>query len=537
MLKTHPAKPQGRGTLEQHARALAVILHEEFDEPALFQEVRSGAVVVHADALEPLDPREVAELATSGRARVQALAHGGYRASLPLYASGQVVLVGTVSLAALAAGQFDSGKELRRLEKWTQSVCERLRASDHIVGRERGAEEEKTQGRTAWEVILRLDHQLRHLRAHKNAEGSQVRILQAVFDLLGVECLVWVPCDPAAPVGILGDAMLAATDFRQLALLLSKNSELRPSSPLLFNDFPSRSGGARFSGVSNLLAFVVADQKPIGWVIALNKKGTKGRAPEDDGHSPFRHSDAALLTPFIAVLGLQARTARRYQDLKDLLVGLTRSLTAALDAKDAYTFGHSERVARIALVLGQELGLDEDELGNIYLAGLLHDIGKIGVRDAVLTKPGALTPAEFDEIKQHVTIGYAILSDLHQIRDLLPGVLYHHEQYDGSGYPEGLAGEAIPFLARILAVADAYDAMTTTRPYRPAMPISRVEEILTKGAGTHWDSRVIDAFLRCRQVVSTIRQRGVGASLRQALDGVLHRHDNLSVAASLRGGD
>src|SRR5437763_3180638 len=108
----------------------------------------------------------------------------------------------------------------------------------------------------------------------------------------------------------------------------------------------------------------------------------------------FRRGDAALLTPFVALLDLHLRGSGRYQDLKDLLVGLTRSLTAALDAKDPYTFGHSERVARIAVALGRELGLDEDELGNVYLAGLLHDIGKIGVRDAVLTKAGPLTPEE-----------------------------------------------------------------------------------------------------------------------------------------------
>src|SRR5262249_1668079 len=150
----------------------------------------------------------------------------------------------------------------------------------------------------------------------------------------------------------------------------------------------------------------------------------------------------------------------------DLLVGLTRSLTAALDAKDAYTHGHSERVARIAVELGREMGLEEDELGNVYLAGLLHDIGKIGVNDTVLNKAGPLTPEEEEHVKKHVTIGYAILRDLHQLKDLLPGVLHHHERYDGQGYPHGLAGDAIPLLARLLAVADSFDAMSTTRSYR-----------------------------------------------------------------------
>jgi HD-GYP domain-containing protein (c-di-GMP phosphodiesterase class II) len=237
----------------------------------------------------------------------------------------------------------------------------------------------------------------------------------------------------------------------------------------------------------------------------------------------FRKSDAALLTPFVALLGLHVRASERHQELKDLLVGLTRSLTAALDAKDSYTYGHSERVARIAVELGRELGLQEDELGDIYLTGLLHDVGKIGVRDAVLTKRGPLTPEEFEHVKQHVTIGYAILSDLRPIRNLLPGVLYHHERVDGSGYPDGLAGDAIPLLARILAVADAYDAMSTTRPYREAIPCRKVEEILVQGAGTQWDKQVVDAFLRCRLRIHAIRQRGVGDSLREAIDGALRK--------------
>src|SRR5205085_7767687 len=160
------------------------------------------------------------------------------------------------------------------------------------------------------------------------------------------------------------------------------------------------------------------DQGPLGWVIAINKKsraegrepkigsgepGAASREPEAKSRpSAFRKSDAALLTPFVALLELHARGSARYQDLKELLVGLTRSLTSALDAKDSYTYGHSERVARIALELGRELGLQGDELSDIYLAGLLHDVGKIGIRDSVLSKVEPLTPEEFEHIKQHV---------------------------------------------------------------------------------------------------------------------------------------
>src|SRR5262249_5696389 len=150
----------------------------------------------------------------------------------------------------------------------------------------------------------------------------------------------------------------------------------------------------------------------------------------------------------------------------------------------------------------------------------------IGIRDAVLSKPAPLTPEEFEHVKQHVTIGYSILQNLRPIIHLLPGVRNHHERYDGKGYPDNLAGDAIPLLARILAVADSYDAMTTSRPYRQARPVPEVEQILADGAGTQWDTRVVAAFQACRQKIHGIRQRGVGESLRHALHDALRANDS-----------
>ena len=224
----------------------------------------------------------------------------------------------------------------------------------------------------------------------------------------------------------------------------------------------------------------------------------------------------SLLLPFAGLCELHLRWSHRHHDLKDLLVGLTRSLTTALDAKDPYTFGHSERVARIAVEVGREIGIDGDGLSDLYLAGLLHDVGKIGIKDSVLRKQGPLTREEQEHIQEHVTIGYWILAELRQIRNLLPGVLYHHERYDGKGYPDGLAAEQIPMLARILSVADAYDAMSHQRPYRDAMPYRRVEEILTQGAGTQWDKEVVEAFFRCSDRVTRARAASHRSSCRCA---------------------
>jgi HD-GYP domain-containing protein (c-di-GMP phosphodiesterase class II) len=268
------------------------------------------------------------------------------------------------------------------------------------------------------------------------------------------------------------------------------------------------------------MAMLVGEYTSHGWVLAVNKQATRDASPLSDA-LPFRRTDAALLTPFVALLDLHLRSSGRYRDLHELLVGLARSLTSAIDAKDSYTYGHSERVARIAIELGRQLGLQEEELSDVFLAGLLHDIGKIGIRDAVLSKQGALTPEEFAHVKQHVLIGYSILQNLRPIVHLLPGVRNHHERFDGQGYPDGLIGESIPLMARILAVADSYDAMTTSRPYRDALSVQQVEQILVEGANRQWDGRVVEAFMACRRKIHGIRQRGVGDSLRMVLHDVL----------------
>jgi HD-GYP domain-containing protein (c-di-GMP phosphodiesterase class II) len=381
-----------------------------------------------------------------------------------------------------------------------------------------------------WDALLTVDQTLRRLRIYKEPEKNQRRVLQAARGLLAVETLIWLPVQASAPVLIQGEPLLSPWDARQLTTLLTQQAELDKSGLLVINDFKQTSWAASHPQIANLLIMPVSNRGPCGWVVAINKRESVrpnsggSKVQESTGPvalKPFRRSDAAVLTPFLAMLDLHVRASGRYQDLKELLVGLTRSLTAAIDAKDSYTFGHSERVARVAVELGRELELQDEELSDIYLAGLLHDIGKIGIRDDVLKKREPLTPEEKEHIKLHVTIGYKILADLRPIRNLLPGVLHHHERYDGTGYPDGLAGEAIPLLARILAVADGYDAMSTVRPYRAAMPMHKVEEVLRSGAGTQWDKRVVDAFWRCRDRVHAIRQRGVGESLCQALDGAL----------------
>ncbi len=210
----------------------------------------------------------------------------------------------------------------------------------------------------------------------------------------------------------------------------------------------------------------------VGWLFAFNNVR----------NAEFGTVEASLLGSIGAILGIHSGNAELYRQQRDFLASVVRALTAAIDAKDPYTCGHSDRVARVSVRLAQEMGCNAKQLDTIYLSSLLHDIGKIGIDDNVLRNPGKLTEAEYEHIKTHPAIGYKILSDIKQLEDSLPVVLHHHEQWDGRGYPHGLEGEAIPLLARIVAVADSFDAMGSDRPYRSGMSDEKLDSILRVGA-------------------------------------------------------
>ena len=179
------------------------------------------------------------------------------------------------------------------------------------------------------------------------------------------------------------------------------------------------------------------------------------------------------------------------------------ALVTAVDNKDRYTHRHCEDVLAYSLEIAREMGMDEATQQVVATAALLHDVGKIGVPDAILRKPGNLTEAEYDAVKQHPQMGAVIVSAVPGFEDTLDAIRHHHERWDGQGYPFGLAGEAIPFLARLMAVADAYSAMTLDRPYRKGMSAARAQSVLAEGAGIQWDPECVHAFLRARRHAAT----------------------------------
>ncbi len=207
------------------------------------------------------------------------------------------------------------------------------------------------------------------------------------------------------------------------------------------------------------------------------------------------------------MLGVHLINQRQYLELQQMFEGTIQSLVSALDAKDAYTCGHSNRVSELTVELASRLGYDEEGISRVRMGGILHDIGKIGIDDAVLRKPGRLTDEEFDQIKQHPVLGYEILKGIRQFRKILPSVRHHHESWDGSGYPDGLAGDEIPRDAQIMAVADAFDAMTSDRPYRPGMPLEKVISIFEGGSGSQWAADVVDVLLGMPEVMERYAKR------------------------------
>ena len=182
------------------------------------------------------------------------------------------------------------------------------------------------------------------------------------------------------------------------------------------------------------------------------------------------------------------------EENRELFIGSIRMLAAAIDEKDPYTRGHSGRVAKYSTLIGQELGLSTEELDKLRISALLHDVGKIGVEDRVLKKPGALTPEEFGLMKQHTVKGANIMRPVSQLKEMLPGIELHHEHIDGRGYPYGLQGPQIPLMARIIGVADTLDAMTTNRPYQTAMDLDYAMERIRSLAGSKFDPVVVTAL-------------------------------------------
>ncbi len=244
-------------------------------------------------------------------------------------------------------------------------------------------------------------------------------------------------------------------------------------------------------GIQNIIAVpLYAGDRIVGLMVATNIISK----------SDFDSTDVKLFNSVANQCAGFIENNRLFGDLKELFIGSLKSMTNSIDAKDQYTRGHSERVAFIsrwiAEKLAQQRPIEENEIHKIYIAGLLHDIGKIGVNETVLKKEGKLSSGDLNHIKSHPRVGADILADIKQMKDIVPGILYHHEHVDGTGYPEGLTGDEIPLIGKIISLADAFDAMTSKRIYREAMSIKRALAEIEKALGTQFDKEVGEVFIK-----------------------------------------
>lgn len=256
-------------------------------------------------------------------------------------------------------------------------------------------------------------------------------------------------------------------------------------SPRLFESLAVRSGGGK-AAVSAMFAPVVDGQHLLGMILVLR----------DQEAGAYSLPALQLLSVFAAHAASALDNVAVQCRLQDMNLEIITSHVRSVEAKDVYTKGHSERVGAYAAMLGREVGLGPADLELLSFAGVLHDVGKIGVPDRILNKPGPLTEAEFEVMKQHPALGRDILADLRSLQGVLPIVYHHHEWYNGHGYPDGLAGDAIPFLARIVSVVDGYEAMTSDRAYQSARSPQEAAAILRRGAGQQWDERLVEVWCR-----------------------------------------
>ncbi len=350
----------------------------------------------------------------------------------------------------------------------------------------------------AWEELTLLYELAEQLSGVLNVDQAVELALTHTMDILSAEgCGIllklwqdWEVRGSKSPAG--RDEWLSSGLAKELA-----KEAIRRKKGFIINDLLHHHQWGDMARPFSVFNIAVVPLNPEGYaqgaLIAWNQK-----------RGEFTSGDLKLLSTIAAQTGGVIESAALYQRLQETFRGTINAMAIAIDAKSPWTAGHSGRVTGYAIDLAKAIGLTEKELDKVEISGLLHDIGKIGVPDAILNKPDKLTDEEWNTMKRHPTIGYEILKDIWQFRgDILDGVLYHHERVDGKGYPFGLKGDEIPFMGRLLAVADGFDAMTSDRPYRPGIPKEKALQILTEGAGTQWDKDFSKVFVELQSSKQT----------------------------------
>jgi HD-GYP domain-containing protein (c-di-GMP phosphodiesterase class II) len=253
--------------------------------------------------------------------------------------------------------------------------------------------------------------------------------------------------------------------------------------PRFFSEVDKKS---KFTTRNVICVPVKVKDKTIGVLEAINKLG----------EGSFSEDDVSIFQSLADQVAVALDNARLLEEIEGLFFQTAESLADAIEKRDPYTGGHTKRVTTYSISVGEQLNLDPDEMRRLKLAAILHDIGKIGVEDTILRKEDKLTEEEYDQMKKHTLMGAEIIGHIRQLHGIIPGLKYHHEKVDGKGYPEGLADGSIPLIAKIVAVADTFDAMTSDRPYRKALGKEEAFNELRRCVGTQFDRELVDSFIK-----------------------------------------
>ncbi|MCH2160718.1 MAG: HD-GYP domain-containing protein [Phycisphaerales bacterium] len=342
-------------------------------------------------------------------------------------------------------------------------------------------------------------------REYETADSVDRRLSESYEEIHLLHSLISglvVGTEPDVFLGSAATELAEVCGFRWTAVLVDETTEaFAPDHVVVGRDHPSRAELRRLArtGRSDQQLASTCEVDGHGEIITCpihiedRRLGTLLAGGRE--HGDTSSVELKLLAAAAGHIGIFLANASLYADLDAMFISTLQAMVAAIDAKDPYTRGHSQRVALLSRDLAAALGMPDDFVKKIHLAGLVHDLGKIGVPESVLCKAGGLTEEERGRIRQHPQIGYRILKDIPQVRDLLPAVLCHHEAWDGTGYPARIGGEEIPIMARIVAIADSFDAMSSSRTYRSALPREKVFAELERCAGTQFDPGLVPTFL------------------------------------------
>lgn len=310
--------------------------------------------------------------------------------------------------------------------------------------------------------------------------------------------------------------MLVNEETGMLEVIASLGKELHPGEGLKTG--AGISGSVVLTGRAEIVNDIPSDSRYVPGAIRVSSLMCAPLKIKDrvigviyiSSENPVQYTaeDLKLLSAIAYQAAADIENARLYDSLKETFLTTVYTLAETIEKRDPYTGGHTNRVMNYSIAIGRVLGLSNVEIGKLELAAMLHDIGKIGIKDCILLKKRKLTAPEFGEIKMHPIYAEEILNHIKHLRDIIPGVKYHHERYDGAGYPEKLRGKNIDIIARIIAVADAFDAMTTDRPYRKALGLQMAFEELRLNSGTQFDPEVVKAFFAAYEKDKLLVKKG-----------------------------